>query len=686
MNMTMNRRPDIQGLRAIAVLMVVAFHAGLPVPGGFVGVDVFFVISGFVIFGVLEREWAYSNRVRLARFYIRRFKRLMPALALVVAATLIASVFILSPLGPQQNAAQTGFGAMLFAANLVIAKNTGGYFGAAADENPLLHTWSLSVEEQFYLVFPVLIALSWYFARKTPKFRILPCLVVTAIAVISFCFAIFGTSIIHLAGLPTSFVTGTFARETGALLGFYSPLTRSWEFSAGVLLAMALKRWNLHSRSASTILSILGISMLVTSLWIISDRTPFPSAWTLLPVTGTLLLLSGGVVDGTLLTRALSTTPFVRVGDWSYSIYLWHWPFIVFAGLLSGHSKGWIASSAAMSLLPAIISYYRLELPIRNLESIDGKSLLRIAAVTLVSPLLVCGSVTYATGRGYWSNGVRSMQTAVLADHASSTYRCSVGNLSSGPPDPSCIFNPGGGSAPIYLIGDSTAWHFTEAAAGAADALGSKLTVVNTPAACPFKNVYSFSHSVPEDRNSGKCRLAYETAIEWLENQDPGLVLISELNGYYQSKDISFGLVPDEFETNVADKDRVLTEGLVSTIRTLEAAGHRIVLIQAAPYFAYPSPFNPLKCDLRKLRSNNCVARMPRVIADSIQGSARSSLATAAAGTSALLWDPRDFFCPDEECTTQIGGLNLYRDAFHITPAASRMLAPSLTAAIAGKL
>lgn len=160
------RRLDIQGLRAIAILMVVAFHSGLPVPGGFVWVDVFFVISGFVITAMLMREWATTGRIRFGRFYVRRFKRLTPALALMVAVTMIISVFVLSPLGTQQTAAKTAFGAILLVANLVIARTTGGYFSAPAEINPLLNVWSLSVEEQFYLGFPAILAVGWLLARK----------------------------------------------------------------------------------------------------------------------------------------------------------------------------------------------------------------------------------------------------------------------------------------------------------------------------------------------------------------------------------------------------------------------------------------------------------------------------------------------------------------------------------------
>jgi peptidoglycan/LPS O-acetylase OafA/YrhL len=153
------RRLDVQGLRAVAVFVVVAFHAGLNVPGGFTGVDIFFVISGFVITAMLAREWQSTGTLRFRTFYARRFRRLTPALAVLVLVVVVISALIQSPLGAQQITAETGIGALFLAANIVIANNTGGYFDATAAANPLLNTWSLSVEEQFYLIWPVLAGL-----------------------------------------------------------------------------------------------------------------------------------------------------------------------------------------------------------------------------------------------------------------------------------------------------------------------------------------------------------------------------------------------------------------------------------------------------------------------------------------------------------------------------------------------
>ena len=184
-----NRRGDIQGLRAVAVLLVVAFHAQLPLPGGFVGVDVFFAISGFVITAMLMREWAATGRIAFRHFYFRRFLRLTPALALTVTVVAAASILLQNPFGAQQTTARTGLGAMFLSANFAIAHAAGDYFAANSITNPLLNTWSLSVEEQFYLAFPALFVLGWTMSRRSVRASralLPPTLIVGGIAVLSF--------------------------------------------------------------------------------------------------------------------------------------------------------------------------------------------------------------------------------------------------------------------------------------------------------------------------------------------------------------------------------------------------------------------------------------------------------------------------------------------------------------------
>jgi len=387
-SMTSHRRLDIQGLRAIAVVMVVAFHAGLPVPGGFVGVDVFFVISGFVITTMLQREWVSSGRIRFRQFYLKRFKRLTPALALLVSITLIASAVVLSPLGPQEIAAKTGIGAMLLSANFVIARSTGGYFDPAAATNPLLNTWSLSVEEQFYLVFPAVIFLGWYLARRTAKLRSAPFLLVSGIAVLSFLLALTEMLEINLRG-------GSW------ILGFYSPFTRVWEFAVGALLALALTKFTISLPSRMMLLlGAAGLAMLVLSLWLISESATFPGPWTLLPVSGTLLLIFSGTQDNAV-SRSLSTSPMVRMGDWSYSVYLWHWPFIVFSIYIWPFSSYAPVLAVLVAFVPALASYHWLEQPIRQHAIQSRIKIVKLIMIVTIPPIILA-ALLGLTAERYW--------------------------------------------------------------------------------------------------------------------------------------------------------------------------------------------------------------------------------------------------------------------------------------------
>lgn len=363
-------RKDIQGLRALAVLAVVLYHSDLGLPGGFLGVDIFFVISGFVITASLLREQNRLGRIRLGAFYWRRFRRLVPPLAAVVAVTLTVSGILLSPFGPLQTAAATGLAAMFSLANVVIALRTGGYFDSAANLNPLLHTWTLSVEEQFYLVFPLVLILSLAFEKR---FR--HAVGIALVLVIAISFVLTVTTPLILGSSPTPF------------LGFYSPVIRAWEFGVGALLAWWLMRVNSQiSRYRARLAYIFGLLLIglsFTSFYqVFLEVIPI----TVLPVLGTSLVVFAGAANPWT-SDPLRARWVVLVGAWSYSIYLWHWPFIWMSKLLWPEVNP--APAAALSVILAISSYYLLEKPLRSKEANSVREASHFILLILATPVFL---------------------------------------------------------------------------------------------------------------------------------------------------------------------------------------------------------------------------------------------------------------------------------------------------------
>jgi len=335
--------------------MVMAFHAGLPLPAGFAGVDVFFVISGFVITGLILRQLD-AGRFSLVEFYVRRIKRLLPALVLMLVAVLVLSLLLESPLGPQQTTAKTGVGAMLLVANMVILRTSGDYFDAAATTNPLLHVWSLSVEEQFYLGFSVLLLLAWTVGRHSRARIRATASAVAALTAASFVVAVACT----YAKGPISF----FSDPTS--LAFYSSPTRAWEFGVGALVALWAHHRTDHRRARERVAALTAfasILLLVAPNLLVDDTTPWPGVMAVLPVAGTAGLIVAGTLAPNPASRLLSTRPAVWVGDLSYSLYLWHWPLIVFASLRWPGTTTLLVAVA--SFLPAWLSYRYVETPLR---------------------------------------------------------------------------------------------------------------------------------------------------------------------------------------------------------------------------------------------------------------------------------------------------------------------------------
>lgn len=660
-----HRRADIQGLRALAVIVVIAFHAGLPVPGGFVGVDVFFVISGFVITAMLMREWASSRRIAVGAFYLRRFRRLTPALALMVGLTMIASAFLLSPLGPQETAAQTGIGAMLIVANAVIAATTGGYFDAAAELNPLLNTWSLSVEEQFYLIFPALLALGWVLGRKGP--RQLPAIVIVgAVAVGSFALTLIGSA--------------------SPWLGFYSPFTRAWEFAIGALLAIAAVR--IRSTALATAIALLGLAAVLASLWLIDGETPFPGPWTLLPTLGTLLLILAGSNAANPVSRALGWRPMVAVGDTSYSLYLWHWPVIVFAAAIWPESAWALVVAALASVVPAVLSYRYVEQPIRLSR---GHPAILVTA-TLIPPLALAGGLWWASANGMWSPRVQDYKAVVQSTNVAVSLGCDLG-VPAGEASAECTWNPGAPGTPILLLGDSNAAHFAEALIAASEELDRPLTIA-TNTGCPMIDV-RFTQSAFNQEDRRTCRAYVSKTLDWLDSQPPSTVILSASDRIWEGQSYEFEPSSDTSSGSAGARGgspeayALLEQALDSTVRRIQAAGHEVILVQTVPQWGAiagrahrPYVWDPLACTTFDILAGRCQQSMPLSAAEEQHAASRAAIAAVAARTGATVIDLFPRVCPDGICATVQDGVLVYRDPTHISPIFSLSVAPEFIAAL----
>jgi peptidoglycan/LPS O-acetylase OafA/YrhL len=662
-----SRRADIQGLRAVAILFVVMFHAGLPMPGGFVGVDVFFVISGFVIASMLRREWERTGRIRFGNFYARRFRRLTPALAVMVSVVAISSTLIVSPFGTQQVTGQTGLGAMLLFANVVIQRTTGNYFDAAAELNPLLNTWSLSVEEQFYLAFPVIILTSWMLARRFHRLRTAPVLMVAALGVVSFTISL-ATS----AGLYSLPILGSFT-------GFYSPVTRVWEFAAGALLAVGLTSLNSLPPRIPRAVPAIGAGMLVASLWVITGDTPYPGLATLLPVSGTLLILIGGLDSTNPVNQWLAVKPMTMIGDLSYSWYLWHWPMIVFAVTLWPLRPLVPLAAACVSLLPAIFSFRWVERPIRAQNSLTTGRMTGLVVATLVPSIVLSFLLWRVADNGYWSAEVRSYESAVSTDHVDNLAGCHKGALPTSRPSGECRWNSGGVSSPIYLVGDSHGDHISDAVVESGRRNGRPVSIFTDQ--CPFVDVFIWESG----RLNEHCRTYVRGMTSWLENQPNGLVIIANSDAYWREDSFAVGANGRSGSTDPTQKIGYFQPQLRSTVEELTRAGQRVLIVQDVPKFDGYYEWDPRGCPMLSVLRHTCRKSMPISYVEGNQRATRTAIDEVAAQTGASVLDVRPLFCPNAVCVTQIGDKYLYRDGGHLSVPANSLLIPAFTRAMNGR-
>lgn len=469
-----------------------------------------------------------------------------------------------------------------------------------------------------------------------------------------------------------------------ALLGFCSPFTRAWEFAAGALLAFSAARWRVHSRGLMTTLGLTGLGLVMASVLLIGKQTPFPGPWTLLPVIGALLLIASGSGQTTLISRMLSTPSIARVGDWSYSIYLWHWPLIVFAGVLWGRLPTVLFGAALLSVIPAIASYRWVEQPIRNFTAPRGRRLARLVAVTVAPALVLATALAYCAANGWWLQSVRRLQAAAVPQHIASIDGCTDRRPLGSDQLRGCEWHRDAAGKPVYLVGDSHAGHFSEGAIEAAGLLNRPIFVA-AAWGCPFVGA-AFEDAERPDSVNESCRLYFQGTLQYLRHAEPGLVVIANNNDWYWFDRFrsEAGLSKEAVAQSASLTQSALADGLRRTVETLRSAGHRVLLVQTAPrWTSETTSWDPSRCTLMTVVRHKCVAGMPLARMVDASSAARQAVADAARGAGAAIWDPGPPLCPDGLCSTDGPGFTRYRDGSHLSVQQSTALAPDLVGAIA---
>lgn len=683
-------RPDLEGLRAVAILLVVLYHvhAGLA-PGGYVGVDVFFVISGFLITGQLVRELRTAGRISLLAFYARRVRRILPAAMLTVIVTAVASALLLNALAPKR-ALQGDLSAIYFGANVHFAAQGTDYFNAGLSPSPIQHFWSLAVEEQFYIVWPLLLVISslvWPGVRRRSRREQAQRPVIGAVAVV----------LVFLAAI--SLMASIRQTATSPSWAYFSIVTRAWELAVGAVVALALPLTARIDHRLAIPLSWAGLSCIAIAAALFSGNTSYPGDSALLPVLGTAAVICGGSVLASRRFGAealLGTPPFQCVGAWSYSWYLWHWPALVLAAAVLGHSLSEMQAIAValVSLVIAVMSFVLLERPIRRIQTVVRRPALGLGA----GGVLAAGAIAIVVLSGSLvgplaSKGAAPSSLAALHKLASSSLRADLiagartieapsnlrpplSALASALPriitdgcelgsgrdhSKPCIYEDRGSHTTVVLFGDSHAGHWFDALTWISKRRHWRLVVMTKEGCTPAEVTVQY----PPDNLCAQWR---ERAKARIARLHAALVIVSWARW---------------MEPWASQKAGVPTghggpwqDGVAAIFQFLRRSAKQVIFISDTPYPQHSAP----DCvaghlsDVRsctRLRSDSTV--LPAIKAAELRIAKQEQVNSI---------DPVSWFCAPKVCPVIVGNILVYHDRSHMTPEWSRFIAPVLDNAI----
>ncbi|MER8658214.1 acyltransferase family protein [Mesorhizobium sp. LNJC405B00] len=647
MTIDQNRRfrPEIQGLRGLAVALVVVFHLWPhALPGGYIGVDVFFVISGYLITGLLAQMALRDGRVSLIEFYSRRIRRLLPAAILVLLVTLLGTLLFISKARWEETANQI-LASALYVENWRLAHEAVSYLDADNLPTPVQHYWSLSIEEQFYIVWPVLmIGVIWLARRWHLSLR--RCLATTL-------------SLVFLASLAASVIL----TKTDSAQAYFVSHTRLWELALGGLLVLGEHRFRLGA-GASRVMALAGTAGILASALLFSAATPFPGLSALLPTLATVLIILAGEVQAGRF-RGLDLWPLRFIGDRSYSIYLWHWPLITFF-LGQGFSLTFASGAGliAVTVVLSDLSYRYVEQPCRQSRGAWWKPLgygtiavlACVAAsegllhfvttqrtdITLIGTPAYPGPAALLTGAAVPDDVDLLPPLARLRRDVSRLFSAGCQQNLKGAKPVGCVLGDPAGPKTIVLVGDSHAAQWGPALNKIARDRKYKL-VSFSKSACAFARAPTKSDGKP-----------YPSCYEWREKVlaeilklRPLAVITSQSNA---------GSVPDD----------LMIEGLRNVWSELTEAGPQIIVIRNTP--------------LMRFEPGDCLSATPaKCFTKRSDAELNNLLALAAEGQKNVrVVDMTDALCGPELCPAVVGNMIVWRDTGHLTATYSLALAPYL--------
>ena len=636
------RRRDIQGLRGVAVLLVLIYHADLPVHGGFIGVDIFFVISGFVITQLLRREFEETGRINLFEFYKRRYLRLAPNLAFMIASTLLAVAFLLPPFGWQQDAQKTAVSSVFSVSNFVLPNLSGGYFDLNAEKNPFLHTWSLSVEEQFYFIFPILVLLFWR-TKNTIIKKINILLVVL----------VFSLSLLLCIYLSTNI-----SCDSCQNFNFYSLPTRAWEFGCGVMAARFKRSHILAKLAKNNFLPLISFGVIILSAFLLNTQSNYPGLATLPPVLATSLILMTGEKWPGVNHNFLSRNTIVKIGDMSYSLYLWHWPFIVIAKAIWPSITNISLYATFASLLPAYLSYQILEKKIRILTEFKNVKYLQYIAVFTLVPAIIA-TTTWMVASKYWQPKFSNLLVNTQ-NFTTINKKCHFDDGNTQPQN--CSFNLSSEKSPIYLIGDSNAGHLAPGLEQVSFVNNQPL-IVSTAASCPFINI----HLIDNTKNRHwDCQKYYSYIIKYLKEAREGVVMISFSELYFTNSNYVLESDEGNYYKTSFEKYSLLNSYLIVAIKNIQSFGHEVIFIDPVPHFIKKYEWSPREC-LLPLLLRGCEMSMPLEYNEAEQKVFKNEIEKVTNLLSVKNYDLSKIICPNNICSTKNQNGWIYSDGTHLT-------------------